>query len=423
MWFFRLWRNPSLRLSDGRAVTVLDPGRLNRDAGPDFFNAKIIIDNVEWAGNVELHVKASDWNRHNHSGNLAYDNIILHVVMEDDCEIHRADGSVIPQLQVDMGDDVVACYNQLSSACTSPRCGSYLKDLPEIMLADWLETLGVERMQVKGRRITDVVDRSAGDWQQAAFITFARALGFGLNSEPFELLAKQLPLKLVARHSDSVFQLEAMLFGISGMLDSSRNIFDDYYQQLCRESYFLMKKYGLKPIPHHLWKYSRTRPANFPHRRIALLARYLYGGCRLVDRILDADGDIGKLEAVFSEKLDGYWTNHVSFGMESNCGPTELSKSSVSLLMINFVAPFYYAYGNVKGDIATEEACFRLLMELPPENNHITRTWASSGIKARDAMQSQALIHLRNEYCDCRECLRCRIGYRVLMNPVTDTAK
>ena len=178
-----------------------------------------------------------------------------------------------------------------------------------------------------------------------------------------------------------------------------------------------MKKYGLKSLPNHLWKYSRTRPANFPHRRIALLARFLYGGCRLVDRVVDAKGDIGKLEELFDVRLDGYWLTHAGFGVDGSSMPASLSKGSMELLMINFVAPFYYAYGNIKGDIAVEENCFNLLTTLRAEGNSIIRGWQSIGIKARDAMQSQALIHLHNEYCSRKDCLRCRIGYRALMSP------
>lgn len=414
MWLHRMWGGVDKSLCDGRSVRLLDSGRLNTDAGPDFFNAKVIIDDIEWVGNVEVHVKASDWKRHGHDRDAAYDNVILHVVGIDDCEVRRRDGSLIPQLLLPLKPEIVEKYSMLTEGLHSIRCSEYIGEMPDIMLSGWLESLACERLESKARRILDIIEVNRGDWEQACFVSLARALGFGLNSEPFEMLARSIPLNILHHHSDSLLQIEALLFGQAGMLDMSEHILDEYYQSLCREYYFLSRKYSLRPMGRHLWKYARTRPANFPHRRIALLARYVVGGFVLMRQIIEVAGDKDKLSDIFSIKLDGYWSEHISFDLPSISNPASLSKGSIELIMINLVAPLYFAYAMKSGDVALSERGVDLLMQLKPESNSIISQWGVVGLKADNAMRSQALIHLRKEYCDLRKCLHCRIGNHLM---------
>ena len=331
MWQNRIWGDAEKNLSDGRPVTLLDQGVLNTDSGPDFFNAKIKIGNVEWAGNIEIHMKASDWFAHKHDSDPAYDNIILHVVAIDDMPIHRKDGSIIPQLHLPLSKELTENFHRLAFGTPAIRCSSFLPYIPEIMITDWLETLAYERLQRKATQIINLLNQYNGDWEQTCFVLFARSLGFGLNSEPFEMLAKSIPLSVLHHHSDSELQLQAILFGQAGMLDMSLHILDEYYQRLCREYYFLCRKYNLKPMHRHIWRYARTRPANFPHRRIALLAKFTEGGFSLMRKILDAKADKEILTKLFDVSLPKYWNENFAFDYPANHKLNTLSKSCCSV--------------------------------------------------------------------------------------------
>ncbi|MCH5227276.1 MAG: DUF2851 family protein [Muribaculaceae bacterium] len=400
--------------TDGNDIQVLDSGIHNMDSGPDFFNSKIKINGVEWVGNVEIHVKASDWQRHGHTGDPAYDNVILHVVGISDRRITAPDGSLIPQIELTFPEKFFRTYALLSEQNNSIRCAVLLKNLPSINHHDWLESLAVERMQQKASKVREILDTTDGDWQQTCFILLARSLGFGLNGDPFELLAKSIPLKILHHHSDNLFQLEALLFGQAALLDATNYLFDEYYQALCREYYFLARKYSLRPIRTGLWKYSRTRPQNFPHRRIAFLAESCLNGFSLFSRLLENCRDYDSLMNAFDMKAQGYWEKHYSFDTDAAHAPVELSRSSKTLLVINAGVPLIYAYASSIGDIDMGERIVNLMQDIPAENNIITRQWQSIGLEANDASRSQALIHLRKEYCDKNKCIFCRFGHQLL---------
>ncbi len=410
-----------LKECSGAEVEVIDPGRLNTDSGPDFFNSKVKVDGVEWAGNIEIHVRASDWMRHGHQDDPAYDNIILHVVGISDRRIRRSDGSLIPQVEMILPPDFFRVYADLESRPISVRCAESLSTLPSLIVNDWLESLSVERIQQKTTRVLETLKSCGGDWEQTCFITLARALGFGLNSDPFELLARSVPLKILHRHSDNPLQIQAILFGQGAMLDASNHIFDEYYQLLCREYYFLAKKYGIRPLRPGLWKYARTRPQNFPHRRIAYLAKACENGFSLLSKILDTDGNEKRLRNLFKWSLDGYWHTHFSFDTPASRVSDILSDASVTLLLINVAIPLFYATAVYKGNPDLAEKALCLLQSLPPETNSITREFLFYGLKAGDAMRTQALIHLRKNYCDQRKCLSCRFGHHLLKRSATST--
>ena len=418
-----LWKHSmlgrNLMLDDGRELTILVPGILNENAGPDFFSAKLRIGDSTWVGNVEIHVKASDWYKHRHNDDPAYDSVILHVVAIKDGVVKRRDGSIIPQVCVTFPIEFYSLYASLSESIKDVRCKPYIQTLSSLVIEDWLSTLAIERIHVKSQRILELNRQCDGDWERTCFISFARALGFGLNSDPFEMLARSVPLNYLARHSDNLFQLEALLFGQAGMLDMSCHIFDEYYQGLCREYYFLAKKYGLKPLHSGIWKYSKTRPGNFPHRRIALLAQYIYGGFSLMRAILETKGDEDKARELFAMELDGYWKTHTQFGIEADRVPVGLSRGSENLLLINLVAPLVYSYCAYVGDLEGAESALSLWMDLESEKNSYIRQWENTGIKCKDAMHSQALLQLRKNYCDMGKCLECRFGNYLLRNSIS----
>lgn len=403
-----------LRLTDGRDVAIINPGIHNNDAGPDFSGALLAIGNEKWAGNVEIHVKASDWYRHGHEKNPAYDNVILHVVSINDTAVRRSNGDIIPQATVTVPAGFYYTYATLQTRLKEVRCRHNIPFIPDIRREDWLETLAIERIQQKAERILNYNSTFAGDWEQTLFITLARALGFGLNGVPFELLAKSLPLKYVYHHQDSLLQIEALLFGQAGMLTRGLYPLDQYFQQLCSEYEFLMKKYSLKPISREIWKYSRSRPANFPHRRIAILAQFLFSGTAFTSSLIKAKGQYQELQDFFRQPLTGYWASHLSFGAPETDHAPSLSNASIESLMINVAAPFYYAYAHTTGEYTMGEYTVDLLTDIGPERNSIINAWSAVGLTAKNALRSQALIHLRREYCDRQRCLECRFGYHIL---------
>lgn len=407
-------RARELTAVDGRTVTVEYPGVLNRDSGPDFTGARIRLGDEQWAGNVEIHEKASDWFRHGHQNDSAYSNVILHVVGVSDAEIPDSRGGHIPQVVITYPESFARLYMRLSEKISEVRCESLLSGLPDLAVTDWTASLYVERMQRKALHIDDVRRQVGGDWERACFIALARALGFGLNADPFEMTARSIPLTTLLHHSDDEFQLEALLFGQAGMLDTSVHIFDEYYQRLCREYFFLVRKYGLRPMRRDIWKYARTRPQNFPHRRVALLAQALKDGFSLMSQIIDRSSDPDDVRALFVWRLPEYWAKHFDFDTDSTPNPEALSKGSVDLLMINFAAPLIYAYGMSRGNPDIAERGLAIWESLPPENNVIVRQWRHAGIPCSNAADSQALLQLRKEYCDRNRCLDCRFGHLLL---------
>lgn len=409
-------------LDSGEQVRVIDPGTLNRDSGPDFFNAKVKIDGKTWVGNIEIHLKASDWHRHGHDSDPAYDNVILHVVSLSDTRIRRRDNTEIPQMQVRLPENFYGTFAYLTKSGPEIRCASRLHKIDKLRSADWIETLTIERLQYKASRIDEALYNSHGDWNTACFLTLARALGFGLNGLPFEMLAQSIDLNHLRRHSDNILQMEAIFFGQAGMLDPTLNREDRRYQLMCREYQFLARKYSMRPIPATAWKFARTRPQNFPYRRIALLAKSMAETPDLLQRILKSYENEEDLRDIFKWKVDSYWSRRVTFGgdCQTEANPPSLSDGSISVLLINVAVPILYAYALLHCDHDMKEAAISLLTGLPPERNAIVRSWQQLGFIAKDAGSSQALIHLRKEYCDRHECLRCRFGHHILRSEASE---
>ena len=415
VWQYKLWNPVKMFTDDGKRVKVIDTGLPNTNAGPDFFNAKIEIGGELWVGNVEIHVRASDWHRHGHDRDKAYDSVILHVVDKDDAPVYRTNGELIPQLVLKCSPHFHDRYSQLvNNSLTMLPCAGAIKELPSIVITEWMESLAFERLNSKVERINSLYESSCGSWQDICYVTIARSLGFGVNSDAFEQLARRTPLRLMHKHGDSLFQLEALLFGQAGFFASGNIVADDYFLRLAKEYGFLANKFQLKPMDGSMWKTFRMRPQNFPYRRIASLAHFTENGFDLMDKILEADGEKA-LRALFSVELTGYWATHYTFGgLPSEVPVKALSNASIDILLINAVAPLYYAYGMKTGDYDITSKAVDLLENLRPEKNSIVETFVAAGIKCPDAMTSQALIQLRRQYCEARKCLYCRIGHRLL---------
>lgn len=413
VWKHRLWRSEDMVTNTGKKVRVVDPGLLNTDAGPDFFNAKIEIDGHMWVGNVEMHYRATDWKRHHHDSDKAYDSVILHVVAKDDAPVRRTNGELIPQLVLEVSPQFNADYASLVGATIEVPCATKIKQVPHLTIVEWVEGLAFERLHGKVERIHQLLDSFNGSWEDVCYVTLARNFGFGINNDAFERLARRTPLRLLGKHSDSVLQIEALLFGQAGMLDAQKPGMDSYYNQLCTEYAFLSNKFQLTPMEKESWKLFRIRPQNFPYRRIAMLAQFIEGGFRMMNRILEAEGE-KEMRALFEVELSGYWTKHYTFGKPNERATATLSRSSIDIILINTVAPLLYAYGELTGNYEMTDKAIKLLEDLRAESNSIVAHFVAYGIDCPDALTSQALVQLKREYCDARKCIYCKIGHHLL---------
>jgi len=403
-----------LRTTSGEPVEVIDPGLLNTNAGPDFFNAKLKIAGILWVGNIEIHSKASDWVRHEHHKDAAYDTVILHVVGEVDYEAHRTNGEVIPQLQLSCPDSVTQHYDELKSTEIYPRCYSVLPSLSTLTIHSWFSALQVERFEEKRGALLDRLEYCNNNWENAFFVTLARNFGFGLNGDAFETWAKSLSLHAVDKHRDNLFQVEAFFFGQAGLLEDTGDELGEYYLDLQKEYRYLAHKFELAPpVDCKLWRFLRLRPGNFPHVRLAQLA-FLYANSQsLFSRIMEGDSLI-RIKEILCCATSPYWETHFNFRKASPKRVKKLGENALNLIVINTVIPFLYAYGMHKADESLCERATYFLESLKAENNYVTRQWSQAGLPVYTAADSQALLQLQKEYCDKKDCLRCRFGYEYL---------
>jgi hypothetical protein len=418
VWHHRLWWDERITTVDGVSVRVIDPGQLNRDAGPDFFNAKVKIGDRMWCGNVEIHVRASDWMRHGHHTNPAYDSVILHVVEFDDAPIYRTNGELIPQIKMPCARDFSARYGAfINNTANAIACSAELGSLPELMVRDWLDSMAFERLHAKADAVAARLEQCVGDWETAAYVTLARALGAGINGDAFERVAKSMPLRFLRKHSDSLTSIEALLFGQSGLLDYAPAD-DRYVESLRREYEFLANKFSLHRPSDMGWRMSRMRPASFPHRRLAMLARMVEGGFQLMQRLLEVKTE-DDARALFRVELSGYWVNHFNFGPPSPVNrPSAMGHSTVDMLVINVVVPLLTAYGEATDDAGLSDRAVDILEHLPGEKNRLTEDFTRAGIRCRNAFDSQAMVELHRVYCDARKCLHCRLGHKLLAKKI-----
>ncbi len=420
VWQHRLGLIRGNATTDGHPLRVIDPGRLNTDAGPDFFNAAVEIGNQEWHGNVEIHVRASDWERHGHSADSAYDSVVLHIVAVDDATVTRPDGTPIPQAVMEIGSGARQRYEALGhGAADSLPCAQALASIPRIYVADWLTALAVERVHSKSERAAATAASTAGNWEEAAYITFARALGFGLNSDPFEQTARSIPLNVLLKHRDNRLAVEAMIFGQAGMIPHPSIDEDPYVEALRQEYRFMAAKFSLTPPPTQ-WKLARTRPQNLPHRRLALLAKKVADGFGLMGDLAAATC-VERVRDLFDIPLEGFWASHYTFApSRAKAFPAALGRQAVDSLIVNVAVPLLHARAALRGDDMAMERAYDLLASLPPEDNAPVRLFTNAGLPCRNAFESQALVELRREYCEKRKCIYCRFGRRLLSKSIAE---
>lgn len=412
IWKYFLLRKKNLKTCDGLNLDVISVGTHNTNSGPDFFNARIKIEETVWAGNVEVHINSSDWNRHNHQLDKAYDNVILHVVLNNDCDIRRTNGEIIHVLQLDFDRRLYKKYETLLKSKLWIPCEKDIKSIDSLTVISWLNFLMTERLERKSDIIKQNLDFNINAWEDTLYIYIARSFGFNLNAVPFELLAKSLPLKYILKQKNSLLQIEALLFGQAGMLEN-KEIQDDYYLLLKKGYQFLKQKYGLVPIDMHLWKFLRLRPMNFPTIRLSQFASLIYINTGLFSKILEADS-INSIEQFFHVEASPYWQSHYTFGNKSRVVNKKIGRDAINNIIINTIVPLLFLYGKLKGLEKFQAKALHLLEQIKPEKNTIIRKWEELGINFENACDTQALLELKKEYCDLKKCLNCRIGLKVI---------
>lgn len=413
IWQFQYFDKRELRVSTGEKLETFFPGTLNGDSGPDFNNAKIRLDNIDWAGSVEIHIKSSGWYDHHHDVDGAYENVILHVVWDEDKEVLRGDGSAIPTLVLNgrVDESLISKYQKLVHNSSSIPCERIFPKISDLVKFGMLDKALMQRLENKADQIVQLLRSANNDWEEVTYQLMARNFGFKINYDPFFQLANVIRRKTLLKHGDNLTQIEALLFGQAGFLDYG--IKDDYFKELQREYKVLSSKYGLdnQKLKKENWKFLRLRPANFPTIRIAQFSALIHKNRNFFSKLIEPDVEIVKL---FDVRVSPYWHSHYRFGRKTARSISGLGMESVNNLLINTVVPLLVAYGKSQDDQEMIDRAVALLHGIKAEKNKITKAWSEIGLTVKDSFDSQALIELNNHYCLKRRCLACNIGVDIL---------
>lgn len=413
VWRHKLLQGGEFTSTDGHTLRIVRQGELNNDAGPDFFNARVAIDGVEWVGNIEVHVRTSDWNAHHHSQDKAYNNVVLHVVYEHDTDILLQNGKrpVTLELKSYIDPKLIERYDSLMQADDDIPCADRLGEMPGFILDGWLDRLTAERIESKAEVVRRLLGESHGGWEQTCYWLLARYFGGRVNALAFELLAKATDQRLLARWKDDPQRLEALLMGQAGLLEGYFE--DDYPRQLQADYEAIRTGAGLRPIDAYLWKFYRIRPSSFPTIRISQFANLVATSSNLFSTLLGMT-DAAQIAALFNQPAAEYWCSHYRFDQPSPSHPKAVGRAQAEMLVINAWVPLLFVYGTVHGQQQYKDQAIDLLQQLKAENNNIIRRWKNVGIAADTAARSQALLQLHNSYCLNHRCLDCTIGYNLI---------
>lgn len=403
IWEHCLWAGYAQQTTDGKPVEIISVGTHNRDAGPDYSHARVRINGREWVGNIEIHVCSSDWIKHKHHLDPAYDSIILHVVRTADKPIYNSRGELVAQCELNYPGDkdylsaLFEAAQQMDSAVGRIGCAEQLLHDPKLLSEGWRRTLLRKRLECKRASIGRLLEITKGSWEHALYISLARNFGFHTNSVPFEQLAINTPLSYLQKHRNSLFQLTALLMGQAGLLTNERGneLTSEGVNELRKEYEFLRTKFGLTPLDGSVWKHARMRPQNRPELRVRQFAQLIYRSEALLSKILDTN-TLSDLVPLF--EVD------------------RMGRSSIDILLINTVIPYKYAYAMHRNDAVRAEAAMRLMEQIGAENNTIIRQWRVLGQEVRNAADTQALLHLYQNYCQHHECINCEVGYQIFQD-------
>ncbi len=414
-----IWKTQSFDRSHlttvaGEAVTILNSGNLNGDSGPDFSSSRVVINDVEWVGDVEIHLKTSAWNLHKHHQDLSYNKVVLHVVWQHDINIHREDGTEIPTLELKaiVDNKLLKKHRRMMESMNSIVCEPFFAKVAEVNKFATFDKVLVDRLQRKSKNILLDLDLLKGDWEQVTILLLFEYFGFKKNNDAFRQLADITEYRIINKLS-SLEEIEAYLFGMAGFLNSTHKG-NDYVKKLKNTFLWLTKKFSISQSPMSLtwWKFMRLRPANFPTLRIAQLAALLFTRKHLFKSLIE----VSTKEAAnfFVVQPSGFWRTHYHFHKEAKSELKGIGKQSARILSINVAAVLLVSYGIYVNDEQYKERAIRFLEVQKPEDNTITRRWKLLGIKLASAAQSQGAIELFNNYCQKRRCLECSIGHQIL---------
>lgn len=415
IWKYRKLQSGELSTSTGEIIRVIDPGTHNMLAGPDFFNAKVVIDGQLWAGTVEIHVRSSDWYAHHHEKDPGYNNVVLHVVWEDDIAVFRKDNSRIPTLVLEqyIPFQLLDAYRKLFGESEGKfiNCGKEIGTIESMVWGNWLDRLFFERLERKWTLISKLLDESQNDWEKVFFMILAKNFGLNINGEAFFEIARQLDFQLVRKIQNSTLQLESVLFGMAGLLSQEIHD-DDYYNRLKKEFDYLKTKFQIVDNSNQKPQFFKLRPPNFPTIRLSQLASLYFRERHLFGKIITAQS-LEDIYKVLNVSASPYWDSHFTFGQVSGSSRKKLTTKFMDLLVINTVLPIKIGYSKYNGNDVSEEIT-NIISVIKPEDNSIISRYKELGVHFPSAMESQAILQLYNEYCLKNKCLQCAVGHRLL---------
>ena len=412
LWKFKKFDTLHLQTSQDEPVTIIKTGDYLELAGPDFFNAQIIIGDQKWAGNVEIHLKSSDWYVHGHENDAAYENVILHVVWEHDTDIYGKNNRQIPVLVLKnyVSSDILASYNALIISKSWIFCERSIGDIDEFVLKNWQERLFVDRLERKSKFIYDLLEETNHDWEAVLFSLLAKNFGLNTNGNSFLQIAKSIPFSIIRKESFEVENLEAILLGTSGLLDDEKE--DVYFIDLKLRYYYLLHKYQLEKQHVDSVQFFKHRPDNFPTIRLSQLANLYHKHQNIFSKIIDLKS-VKSVYDLLEISASLYWQNHYQFDKESIKKPKVLSKAFLDLIIINTIIPIQFAYSNIRDESISEDL-IAFMNEVTPEKNAIIDKFKSFGVSCKNAFETQSLLELKNEYCNKKACLKCALGLKLL---------
>ncbi|QBZ96611.1 DUF2851 family protein [Flavobacterium sangjuense] len=412
IWQYKKFDFSNLTTVSGELLTIINCGNYLQQSGPDFFNAQIVLGNQKWAGNIEIHIKSSDWYLHHHEKDSNYENVILHVVWEHDTPVFRKDNSEIPVLELKnyTSKRDLENYQSLASPKSWIYCESQIATIDSFVFQNWQERLFVERLERKYIPIDQMLKETENNWEAVLFCMLAKNFGLNTNGETFFKIAKSIPFSIVRKESAEVANLESLLFGTADLFPV--DVQDNYTKDLKTRFEYISQKYKLKKIAIEPVQFFKHRPDNFPTIRLAQLAMLYHKQQNLFSKVIVAK-TAKELHQLFDITISDYWQTHYQFDRESPKKKKQFSKSFVDLLVINTIVPIQFAYAKSQGKEASE-SLLDLLREIAAEKNIIIEKFSNFGIKARNAFETQSLLQLKNEYCNQSKCLQCAIGIQLL---------
>lgn len=412
IWKSGLLLSKKLTSSNGKSIKIIEPGELNTHSGPDFFNSKLQIDNTIWAGNVEIHIKSSDFIKHGHSADKNYNNLILHVVYELDKKSENDNFGQIATLELKnyISKSTLSNYWATHTKVHTLPCSNQIKHVHQQITKHWLDELYNQRLNEKVNLVKQELNNHKYNWEQAFWIFLSKYMGAPVNSIPFEMLARTLSHSLILHNHHNLLKLEALLLGQAGFLNDT--LFDTYLLKLQKEYHFLKQKYSLTPNSSAVFKFMRLRPASFPIYRIALLSALLHKNQHCFNSLMEADS-VEQLYEILNAEASEFWQSRYSIHQKNKL---KITKETIDRIIINVLIPFMITWANEHSENRYLIKANNIIHQLKAETNYITRDFENAGLFSENAKQSQALITLKKKYCDTQSCIKCKIGQSLFIN-------